>query len=163
MKTSLHRLLFRLVWLVIITTVLIPSDLLGADDAPTRDPTTLLEQMQNRKHPKEIEEAIREILDENVQVDTDIYLARLTSILAGVPKVALSPRNSNNVCALSGGLLLYYGWEAGGQFTRRPLGNLGAPCFGRSGLNRERNRPHFIGSAVGLSRVTSKWISRIFG
>src|SRR5579862_7595823 len=81
MKTSLHRLLFRLIWLVIITTVLIPSDLLGADDAPTRDATTLLEQMQNRKNPKEIEKAIREILDENVQVDTNIYLARLTSIL----------------------------------------------------------------------------------
>jgi HEAT repeat protein len=77
MKTSSHRLLLGPIWLIIIVELLIPYVLLSADNA-----AILLEQMQNRKNPKEIDQAIRQILDENVQVDRETYLERLAFILS---------------------------------------------------------------------------------
>src|SRR5258708_732441 len=75
MKISQHHVLLAPIFLIVLG-LFIPSDLVSADV-----PANLLEQIQHRNNPKEIEHAIRQILDENVPVDSKTYLERLAFIL----------------------------------------------------------------------------------
>jgi HEAT repeat protein len=76
MKTSTHHFLLSSISLIVFA-LCVPGDLLSADDG-----AVLLEQMQNRNKPKEIDQAIRKILDENVSIDSKAYTTRLVVILA---------------------------------------------------------------------------------
>jgi hypothetical protein len=75
MKTSRHCGLL-VSGLLSLAGLLLPTCVLSADD-----PAVLLEQMQHRKKPQEVDHAIREILDENVPVDNKVFLGTLASIL----------------------------------------------------------------------------------
>jgi HEAT repeat protein len=76
MKMWQHQLLPGSIFLIILE-LFIPSYVVSADD-----PAILLEQIQHRNNPKEIEDAIRQILDKNVPVDSRTYHKRLAFILA---------------------------------------------------------------------------------
>ena len=76
MKMSQHHLLLGPI-LLIILELIVPSYVVSADE-----PAILLEQIQSQNNPKEIEYAIRQILDENVPVDSRAYYEKLAFILA---------------------------------------------------------------------------------